>query len=502
MLVQTSIDRYNHPSDAQAEGYGWQGEFILIFKNKFLSFALVTIFAIIFAPACLKANQVHVTINGRQVNFIDQGPTIVDGRTLVPVRSVFEELGFEVDWEQDTETARLTRSGYEVVLTIGSANFITNGESHALDVPAQIMGSRTMLPIRAVLESVGYSVDWIQATNTVSISSSGMYGNRFSHSDGIDENGFWKGITALDYVEIFNYDNLGIPNDVHYVSDEQVELEIQNRIHQLSRRKMQRAVVKGDSVNIDYVASIDGHIFESERDVYVYFGDIDFIDDFLEKLIGHMPGDTVHVKMTLPDDEPEFRAGEDALFVVTINFIFSEEPSSLTDEYVFKNLYDYYGWTTISEMEEGIRREFQELSIRIFVENYIRNEVNVSSIPEKLIRYLEQSLISSFKEIASNLDITFEEYVEMIGYGSVDELLKETREMLKLGGARRSLILQAVAEHGGFSVSIEEVEDFFEENFGTRDYSSLEEELGRPYIINVVLHQKIIDHIVKNAVLL
>jgi len=142
----------------------------LTFKKIFLPIVLASVFALlIFTPVSLQANQILVTINGSQVNFSDQGPTIVDGRTLVPVRGVFEELGFEVNWEQDTQTAKLTRNGYEVTLTIGSASFTTNGESHTLDVPAQIIGGRTMLPIRAVLESVGYSVNWIEATNTVSI---------------------------------------------------------------------------------------------------------------------------------------------------------------------------------------------------------------------------------------------------------------------------------------------------------------------------------------------
>jgi len=181
---------------------------------------------LIYAPASIQASQVHVTIDDRQVNFTDQGPTIVDDRTLVPVRGVFEELGFDVDWEQDTQTARLISSSHEVVLTIGSTNFITNGKSHTLDVPAQIIGERTMLPIRAVLESVGYSVDWNQETYTVSISHSGAQStseHRFNHSDGINENGFWKGVNALDYVEIFDYNNLEIPNDVHHVSDEKIE---------------------------------------------------------------------------------------------------------------------------------------------------------------------------------------------------------------------------------------------------------------------------------------
>ena len=205
------------------------------FKKEFLLIALATMFAmLIFTPVSLQASQVIVSIDGRQVHFRGQVPTIIDGRTLVPVRGVFEELGFEVDWEQDTETARLIRSSHEVVLTIGSANFITNGESYTLDVPAQIIGGRTMLPIRAVLESVGYSVDWSQATNTVLISSSSGKGTLpktsislvpiaagATSSLAIKQDGSlwsWGAGTQADGTRVNNYEPVWMMNDVVAVS--------------------------------------------------------------------------------------------------------------------------------------------------------------------------------------------------------------------------------------------------------------------------------------------
>jgi len=89
-------------------------------------------------------NEISVTINGVAVIFEDQQPTIVDGRTLIPVRGVFEALGFEVDWDGYTATASLSRHDYAVFISIGSATFLTNGTSHALDVPAQIINGRTI----------------------------------------------------------------------------------------------------------------------------------------------------------------------------------------------------------------------------------------------------------------------------------------------------------------------------------------------------------------------
>jgi len=111
-----------------------------------------------------------VLVNGTAVNFTDQPPVIVDGRTLVPVRGVFEALGFDVSWNQGARQATLSRANDTIVITLGNATFTTNGASHTLDVPAQIIGGRTMLPIRAVLESVGYELAWDENTRTIIIS--------------------------------------------------------------------------------------------------------------------------------------------------------------------------------------------------------------------------------------------------------------------------------------------------------------------------------------------
>jgi hypothetical protein len=139
---------------------------------RFMYLALsAIIFFATFATVTAAAQEINVTIDGQAVHFRAQRPAIVDGRTLVPVRGVFEHLGFAVEWEGSTRTATLASTDYTVIISIGSANFTTNSASLTLDVPAQIINETTMLPIRAVVESVGYSVDWNAATNTVLITS-------------------------------------------------------------------------------------------------------------------------------------------------------------------------------------------------------------------------------------------------------------------------------------------------------------------------------------------
>lgn len=139
-------------------------------KRIFLLFAFFVFAAATQAHAA--APEVSVTLDGEPIEFADQAPAIIGGRTLVPIRAVFEHIGFSVEWNAPadaTQTVTLTR-GYDVVIiAVGSTQFTTNGVAHALDVPAQVVGGRTMLPIRAVLNSVGYYVAWNRATSTVVI---------------------------------------------------------------------------------------------------------------------------------------------------------------------------------------------------------------------------------------------------------------------------------------------------------------------------------------------
>jgi uncharacterized protein YkwD len=130
------------------------------------------LFAFIFIVILVSsayASEINVTVDGERIVFTDQTPALVGGRTLVPVRAVFEAIGFTVGWDEATQMISLTRGRDSVQLTIGRSTFVVNGEPRALDVPAQIIGGRTMLPIRAVLESVGYYVGWDAQTQTVQI---------------------------------------------------------------------------------------------------------------------------------------------------------------------------------------------------------------------------------------------------------------------------------------------------------------------------------------------
>jgi len=135
-------------------------------------FSIILVFLIfIFMPAAVAyaENGIIVTIHGQHVEFEGQQPVIVDDRTLVPVRGVFEHLGFEVDWQPDEQLVMLESPNYTIYIKIGNDIFFTNGVEYTLDTPAKIINGRTMVPIRLILESVGLYVGWSADLQTVLI---------------------------------------------------------------------------------------------------------------------------------------------------------------------------------------------------------------------------------------------------------------------------------------------------------------------------------------------
>lgn len=114
---------------------------------------------------------IKILLNNRFIR-CDQAPVLIDGRTLVPMRAIFEALGAEVEWDDSSKTAKGTKDGRVVSLTIGQNSITVNGTSSELDVPAQIIGERTMIPVRAVAEAYDCIVSWNGYHKYVVISSS------------------------------------------------------------------------------------------------------------------------------------------------------------------------------------------------------------------------------------------------------------------------------------------------------------------------------------------
>ena len=96
-------------------------------------------------------------------------PVIIENRTLVPVREVFEKLAGIVTWDNDNKKAVISMKASTIELTINSKTALVNGQPTELDVPAKIINNKTMVPVRFISENCGLTVEWNNDTKTVSI---------------------------------------------------------------------------------------------------------------------------------------------------------------------------------------------------------------------------------------------------------------------------------------------------------------------------------------------
>ena len=113
--------------------------------------------------------EINIYLNNKRLNF-DIEPITEGDRTLVPMRAIFEALGAEVEWENETQTATATKNGITVSVTIDSNKMQKNGEEIELDVPARLVeDSRTLVPLRAISEAFGCQVEWDEALQRVDI---------------------------------------------------------------------------------------------------------------------------------------------------------------------------------------------------------------------------------------------------------------------------------------------------------------------------------------------
>lgn len=99
----------------------------------------------------------------------DVSPTMENDRVLVPMRAIFEVLGATVEWDNDNQTVTAKKDDTEIILKIGSDVIYKNGKGIALDVPVKIVNNRTLVPIRAVSEGLGARVEWNEKTQAVLI---------------------------------------------------------------------------------------------------------------------------------------------------------------------------------------------------------------------------------------------------------------------------------------------------------------------------------------------
>lgn len=311
----------------------------------------------------------------------------------------------------------------------------------------------------------------------------------YNYSAGLTEDGYFEGVTALDYVTLPDYKTMTVPEDVSTVSDADVEDELDSMRdgYATTEQVKDRPVEDGDTVNIDYVGSVDGVEFEGGNTggngTIVTIGVTNYIDDFLDQLIGHMPGETFDVNVTFPEDYgKEDLNGKDAVFVTTINYIEDQTLPELTDEFVVSNWKESNGWSNVAEAKAGVKESLRAAAVADYLWEEIQEKSTVKEVPDALRSYHEEYMKQYYTSVASQYQMTVEDFIsQQFGAESMEVLVEQNRSQLD-SNARTSLIAQALSEDMDVRPTDDDVKDYFQKVMGSNDYSEAETFYGMPYL--------------------
>lgn len=129
----------------------------------FLCFALC-----LGSLSVIAQGEIKVVLNGSELAF-DTPPQQIDDRTMVPMRAIFEAMGAQITWDEVQSKVTAVKGDTTIEMQIGSNVLLKNGTAMYIDVAPQLIGERTLVPVRVIAESFGAQVGWDEESRKVSI---------------------------------------------------------------------------------------------------------------------------------------------------------------------------------------------------------------------------------------------------------------------------------------------------------------------------------------------
>ena len=320
-------------------------------------------------------------------------------------------------------------------------------------------------------------------------------------SVGLKDDGTLDGIDPADYVKPVAYDAIQIPESEIAVSDEALQEQIDSILanYEETVEVTDRAIADGDTVNIDYVGRIDGVEFENGstngEGTDVTVGETQYIDDFIDQLVGHKPGETFDVNVTFPEDYgDESVDGKDAVFETTINYIAESKLPELTDEFVKENLQESEGYTSVEDMKAKLKEDLYQSNKLQYLYEYILDNSEFQELPEDVV---EEQLDLQLKYVESQLSATgatLDQYLESMDYENEDELKDSFRSSIE-ELVKYYLVCQAIFEEQNMELTDEDTTAFFD----SEDVSQYTEYYGEGYVSRLVMDNKVMEYLGEHA---
>lgn len=282
-----------------------------------------------------------------------------------------------------------------------------------------------------------------------------------------------------EYVKVGNYKGMEYEKTSVSVSAEEVQKEIDSRLesHATTESVKEGTVEDNDVVNIDYAGTMDGKSFDggSAKGFDLTIGSGQFIDGFEDGLIGKAVGDKVTLNLTFPEsygkngdeviNESQAKlAGKAVTFEVTINSRKVQKTPAYDMDFVKKHYSDY---DSLDAFEKGVKKELLEkkqeeadLSVKQKLWKDIVDSSEVIKYPEEM-EELNEKVLDTYKNIAKDEDMEWEEYLKSMGY-TEEELLENTKKYAE-GITKEEMILYSIAKTEGLEVTGDEYDAYLDE---------------------------------------
>lgn len=325
----------------------------------------------------------------------------------------------------------------------------------------------------------------------------------FTYSDGLDENGYWAGVKALDYVTLpEDFASVSIQRSTVEPTSEDVQSQIDNLLsqHATTQQVTDRAAADGDTVDIDYSGTVDGVAFSggTYSGYSLKLGSGTFIDGFEDQIVGHTPGETFDVNVTFPDGYSDSTdadgntlvlSGKKAVFSVTLNSITEEVLPELTDAWVDEN----YGTSDDLHSVEALQAFFQEQlyssNLHSAIMDYLLAKSTFSDIPQSIVDYQVTQCLNYYYTMASYYGYDLDSFVKtMMGYDDADAMLASMADSIE-SYAKEALIYQAVAESLNLAPTQEQIDV----------YSSYTSTYGENYCTMIAMMDAVTDALTTGA---
>ena len=347
---------------------------------------------------------------------------------------------------------------------------------------------------------IGWGIARVIIKEANTITASGDYSKEF------DDNGYIKGVKALDYVTLCDYKNIEVPESNVTYTDEEFKNVINEMLAQHQVLKEEGTIKDGDKVNIDYVGTIDGVEFEggnSGGNGYdLTIGSGTFIEGFESQLIGHKPGEDVTVKVTFPDDYNKTElAGKPAEFAVTIHGIYADP--EYNDDFVCA-YYPEKG-STVAEFEKSLKDEYYDSQLRAYVDNFLTENSTVNKYPSAYFKNLKAT--TKFSDVQSYQYMSqmyaqygmeagsFEDFIGKSDSEYDADIINRAQEF-----GKQDLVFQAILESENLTLTEEESEAIVKEMYGDDEYfQSSVDTYGLGYTNKQAVKQKAVDIALETA---